>query len=107
MLEATESLLPILFQREQPRVMCVGFQQDSLDELCRLLESLGVIPAERILASARTIHAGTYLGRGKIDEIKNRLEETKMEALMVDVELSPNQLKNLEKAMGVPVLDRP
>jgi GTP-binding protein HflX len=107
MLDATESLLPLLNQGKDAKVLCVGYEDESLDELDRLLTTLGVKPIERILISSSRIHAATYIGQGKIDEIKATLERTLAQAVILDVELSPNQLRNLEKDLKLPILDRP
>jgi GTP-binding protein HflX len=57
--------------------------------------------------SSKRINPATYIGKGKIDEIKAVLETGKFHAVIVDVELSPNQLRNLEKELGKAILDRP
>jgi GTP-binding protein HflX len=106
MLENTDSLLPVVMDGE-PEVVCVGFEKDSLDELSRLLATLGVKPTARIMVSSKRINPATYIGKGKIDEIKAVLETGKFHAVIVDVELSPNQLRNLEKELGKAILDRP
>jgi GTP-binding protein HflX len=107
MLENSESLLPIPKPGTQMKVLTVGFEKNSLDELDMLLSTLGVKPVGRLEAHVRRISPGTYIGKGKIEEIKLLLEEASAEAVIVDVELSPNQLRNLEKEIGKPVLDRP
>ena len=60
-----------------------------------------------MIATTRRINAATYIGKGKIDEVKDLMIEAKAEAVIVDVELSPNQLRNLEKDIEKPILDRP
>ena len=107
MLENTDSLLPIFNQKNQPQVICVGLEEESLDELDRLLSTLGVKPIARILASSRKINPATFIGKGKIEEIQVILEELKGDAVILDMELSPNQLRNLEAELKKPVLDRP
>jgi GTP-binding protein HflX len=79
----------------------------SLDELERLLTTLGVAPVGRVMTAARRINPATYIGAGKAEEVKNAVAALNAEAVIVDVELSPNQLRNLEKVIGKPVLDRP
>src|SRR4051794_32661145 len=109
MLESTESLLP-----NQPasghgrlNVVMAGFDENSLDELGQLLITLGVDPKIRIHCHAKKINPSTYIGKGKIDEIKLAIEKDEASAVILDVELSPNQLRNLEKEIGKPILDRP
>lgn len=108
MLESTESLLPAPSRpSEKLKVVCVGLEVESMNELDRLLTTLGAIPVTRILSGTRKINPATYVGSGKLDEIKQALELSGADAAIVDVELSPNQLRNVEKALGKPVLDRP
>lgn len=111
MLESESSLLPSASHpKDRLRVISVGFDEHgegSLDELERLLTTLGVAPAGRVMVSARRINPATYIGSGKAEEVKNALAALNAEAVIVDVELSPNQLRNLEKSIGKPVLDRP
>ena len=112
MLETDSSLLPwshasLGGAAPPPSVVSVGFENIQLDELDRLLTTLGVVPAGRILVSQRKIHPATYIGAGKIEEVKNAVVALNAQAVILDVELSPNQLRNLEKSLGLAVLDRP
>ncbi len=108
MLENTESLLPYQ-SGKKPKAITCGFESESLDELDRLLATLGVESAARILApnALKKINPATYIGEGKVAEVKTALEEHQAELVVLDVELSPNQLRNLEKAIGKAILDRP
>lgn len=107
MLETADSLLPLFNQVKEPSVVCVGFQDDSLDELGRLLTTLGLQASRRVIIASKRVNPATFVGSGKIDEIKAALEESQAHAVILDVELSPNQLRNLEKELKKPVLDRP
>lgn len=108
MLENTESLLPVLSEKERAKVLCIGFEEESLDELTRLLTTLGAVAVGKIQVGAhRRIHPATYIGQGKIDEAKVIIAEVGAQAVVLDVELSPNQLRNLEKEFNCPTVDRP
>jgi GTP-binding protein HflX len=110
MLENDDSLLPtrsVAINSAPLRAVSVGVEQESLNELERLLTTLGVSPVGRLLAPQRKIHAATYIGKGKIDEVKALVLELNADAVILDVELSPNQLRNLEAELGKPILDRP
>lgn len=107
MLESTESLLPNAPSGKTLSVVCVGEQEESLDELDRLLATLGARPAARVLFQARTLNPATYVGKGKLEEIKTTVESIGADAVVLDFELSPNQLRNIEKALDKPILDRP
>lgn len=112
MLENTESLLPALYSTGPSDsgkipVITVGLDNDSLDELDQLLTTLGVNPVSRVTVTLKKINPGTYIGKGKIDEIKDEIANTGAKSVILDVELSPNQLRNLEKEFEKPILDRP
>lgn len=110
MLEANESLLP-RSSRESGRdwleVICIGTEDHPLDELGRLLDTLGAKVAGSVIASTRKINPATYITRGKLEDAKRLLDATGADGVIVDVELSPNQLRNMEEFMGKPVTDRP
>ncbi len=107
MLENTESLLPGLSADGHSRVLCVGLEDESLNELDRLLTTLGIQPIERVLIASKRINPATYIGHGKLEEIQKLAAELSVKAVIFDVELSPNQLRNLEKELKLAILDRP
>jgi GTP-binding protein HflX len=81
-------------------------EEESLDELGRLLATLDVKPVNRLVMQIRRIHPATYAGQGKLEEIRSLCDAQEAEAVIFDVDLSPNQLRNAEKLIGKPVLDR-
>ena len=88
------------------RVILVGVQADdnedtekSLDELEELAQTAGAETVGRIIQNREQIHPGTYVGKGKLDEIKNLLWETDATGIICDDELSPAQLGNLQDAL--------
>ncbi len=87
--------------------MCVGTEDHPLDELVRLLDTLGTNVAGSVIASTRKISPSTYITQGKLEGVKSLLESTGADGVVVDVELSPNQLRNAEAFLGKPVIDRP
>ncbi|HAR41814.1 MAG TPA: GTPase HflX [Bdellovibrionales bacterium] len=107
MLDQYETLLPGKSSAKKLRVVTVGSDEESLNELDRLLNTLGVEPVGRVIATVRKINASTYFGKGKIDEARMKVECLKADALIVDVELSPNQLRNIEAEIKKAILDRP
>jgi len=78
----------------------------------RLEEALGLAVAIRIdliggeLVPLRTIRPSTYLGQGKLDEIKEQVKEQELDLLVFDCELTPIQQRNLERSLKVKVIDR-
>jgi GTP-binding protein HflX len=107
MLESTESLLPAPAPGKMLKAFCLGMENESMDELSRLLTTLGAETAGRIQTQLKKIHPATYFGQGKLTEVKAELERLEADAAIIDVELSPNQLRNVEKFIGKPVIDRP
>ncbi len=79
---------------------------DSLDELARLAESVDVEVVGSVTQKLGHPHPSTYVGKGKLEEIKNLREELGYELVMIDGELTPAQQRNLERELDVMVLDR-
>ncbi|MEG2348913.1 MAG: GTPase HflX [Hungatella sp.] len=77
-----------------------------LDELCELVKTAGAITVDRMIQNRERIHPGTYLGKGKIEEVKERIWELEATGVICDDELSPAQLRNLENALDTKVMDR-
>ena len=71
-----------------------------------LAQTAGAETVGRIIQNREQIHPGTYVGKGKLDEIKNLLWETDATGIICDDELSPAQLGNLQDALDTKVMDR-
>lgn len=80
--------------------------QESLDELACLLETAGGQEVKRIMQRLPHADSRTYVGSGKLDEIKTYQNALDVDFIVVDDELTPTQLRNLEKAVGCRILDR-
>ncbi|WP_077610449.1 GTPase HflX [Clostridium sp. Marseille-P2415] len=78
----------------------------SLDELEELVKTAGAVAVDKMIQNRERIHPGTYLGKGKIQEIKDRLRELDATGVVCDDELSPAQMRNLEEALDIKVMDR-
>ena len=78
----------------------------SLDELEELAQTAGAVPIARIVQNREAVHPGTYLGKGKILEVRELLADTGATGVICDDELSPAQLRNLEDALDTKVMDR-
>lgn len=78
----------------------------SLDELAELVDTAGAITVGRLVQNREAVHNGTYIGKGKIDELRLLIEETGADAIVTDDELSPAQMRNLEDLLGVKICDR-
>ncbi|HEV2065245.1 MAG TPA: GTPase HflX, partial [Thermomicrobiales bacterium] len=79
---------------------------DSLDELARLAESVDVEVVGSVTQRLAHPHPATYVGKGKLEEIKSLREELGYELVMIDGELTPAQQRNLERDLDVMVVDR-
>ena len=104
---------PYDMKEMEERVILVGVQEsfsedveESLDELEELCETAGAQVAGRVIQNREKIHPGTYVGKGKIDEIALLMEELDATGIVCDDELSPAQLNNLEKELDCKVMDR-
>ena len=78
----------------------------SLNELAELVDTAGGEAVAFIYQNRESIHPGSYVGSGKIIEIKEALFEYDAVGVVCDDELSPSQIRNLEEALSVTVLDR-
>ncbi len=79
---------------------------DPLDELGLLAKTAGVKEAGRIIQRRRKPDGSTFLGSGKATEVGALAKEQQAEVVILDVDLSPGQIKNLEKILGIRVVDR-
>lgn len=80
--------------------------QDSIEELKELVKTAGGETAGVIIQRRERMHPGTYVGKGKIEEIRELLYETHATGIICDDELSPAQLRNLTDLLEVKVMDR-
>ncbi|MDL2295273.1 GTPase HflX [Lachnospiraceae bacterium OttesenSCG-928-E19] len=99
--------------KETERVILVGVcaedgddTQMSLDELEELAKTAGAMTVGRIIQNRERVHPTTYVGKGKLDEIKDIIWETEATGIICDDELSPIQIRNLEEALDVKIMDR-
>jgi GTP-binding protein HflX len=80
---------------------------ESLDELARLSETAGLEVVGRVVQSLREgIHPATFIGTGKVTAVKEQCVEADARTVIFDDDLSPAQQRNLEKALGLKVIDR-
>lgn len=80
--------------------------EECLDELEELAQTAGAIVLAKIIQNRESIHPGTYIGKGKIQEIKEMIVELGATGVVCDDELSPAQINNLEEELEVKVIDR-
>lgn len=80
--------------------------EESAEELRELVKTAGAETVEVVIQNRENIHPGTYLGKGKIQELKEMVWESGATGVVCDDELSPAQLKNLEDALDTKVMDR-
>ena len=79
---------------------------DSVEELSELVDTAGGRTVGTVIQNREKIHSATYIGKGKIEEVRQLILETDATGVVCDDELSPMQLKNLEDALQTVVLDR-
>ena len=80
--------------------------RDELAELKELLRTAGVAVAGEVVQRRQHPDPNAYFGKGKLDELKAAVAESGANLVAVDDELLPRQERNLEQAVGVPVVDR-
>ena len=80
--------------------------ESSLDELCELVKSAGAEPVMTVLQKLDRPETATFVGTGKLEEIKEICSQYEIDLIVCDSELSPTQIKTLEKATDVRTIDR-
>ena len=94
--------------RARQRALCIAVSpaEPDLAELRELLRTAGVASMGELVQRRQTPDPDTYFGKGKLDELKRAIKEQDANLVAVDDELVPRQERNLEEAVGVPVIDR-
>ncbi len=97
----------------EERVLLIGIGtgegddvESSLAELAQLVETAGAVTVGQVVQNRESVHPATYLGKGKLEEVKWQIWETEATGVVCDDELSPAQLRNLEKALETKIMDR-
>ncbi len=100
-------------EEKEERVILVGVSEhdgddaeDSLAELEELVKTAGAAAVAAVIQRREQIHPGTYVGRGKVEEIAEMIEEAGATGIVCDDELSPAQLKNLKEDLNIKIMDR-
>ena len=100
-------------KEQEERFVLVGVASGVSDDTARSLEELeelaataGAATVGKIIQNRESVHPGTYIGKGKIEEVRLLALETGATGVVCDDELTPAQLKNLEDALQMKVLDR-
>lgn len=78
----------------------------SLQELKELVDTAGGVTVDQVIQNREKVHLGTYLGKGKLEELRQRVWELEATGIVCDDELSPAQLRNMEEALKTKVMDR-
>ena len=96
--------------RARQRAFLIGVFPDGgeeqLAELRELLRTAGVAGVGELVQRRDHPHPNTYLGPGKLDELRDEIARSDANLVACDDELSPRQERNLESALGIPVIDR-
>ena len=97
----------------EERVILVGVQEnngedteESLQELAELARTAGAETVGSLIQNREAIHPGTYIGKGKIEELRAMADILDATGIVCDDELSPAQLRNLEQELDMKVMDR-
>ena len=100
-------------ERLQERVILLGISlqddretRESLEELEELAKTAGAVTVGMEIQNREAPHPGTYIGKGKIQEVKGKILETDATGVICDDELSPAQMRNLEQELDCKVMDR-
>ena len=98
---------------EQERVILVGVELDpaddcekSLEELSELAKTAGAVTVGKMIQPRDSFHPATYIGKGKLEELRAMIQELGATGIICDDELSPAQLRNLEDVLDTKIMDR-
>ena len=80
--------------------------EQSLDELGELVKTAGAEVAGQMIQLRDAVHPGTYIGSGKLDELKWLVWEKEADGIVCDDELSPSQINNMEEVLDCKIMDR-
>ena len=83
-----------------------GIVPGDLEELAALADSAGAEAVARVVQNRKDPDPATFIGRGKLDELHHEVHARRADAVILDQELTPGQLRNLEERLGVKVIDR-
>lgn len=101
-LDPERAVLVGVITKDQTEEMAMEY----IDELEFLAETSGAVTIKKFLQRVDIPNSKTYIGSGKIDEIKAYIDEHNIDVAIFDDELSPSQLRNIERAFGIKILDR-
>lgn len=104
---------PIKIEDIEEKVILVGVSlndgddtEDSLLELAELVKTAGAQVVGTAIQSRESIHPGTYVGTGKLQELRQMIEEFEATGIVCDDELTPAQIRNIEDVLDTKVMDR-
>jgi GTP-binding protein HflX len=97
---------PAVWERAILVGLAQGGDEETLDELDRLARAAGAEPVGRVVQARSAPDPATFVGRGKVAEIRDVAHAASADVVLFDDELSPGQLRNLEERLGTKVLDR-
>lgn len=80
--------------------------EEYLEELAFLVETAGGLPIKKVIQNIQFPDPKTYLGSGKLNDVKEYIEENKIDIAVFDDELSPSQIRNIEAVLKCKILDR-
>lgn len=105
----------LLTRPEQERAVLVGLcikphrkedTESQVQELALLAESAGAIPVKQFIQQLPRPNPATFVGKGLVEQIKEYIEENQVDTLIFDDELSPSQVRNIERELNRKVIDR-
>ena len=98
---------------EQENVVLVGVElnplddcEKSLEELAELAKTAGAVTVGKMIQPRDSFHPATYIGKGKLEELRLMIDELGATGIICDDELSPAQLRNLEDVLNTKIMDR-
>ena len=100
--ELNSALLVGIYMTKEDKHVC----NEHLAELASLVDTMGMMSVAEVGCPIKKLDAGTYIGKGKLEELCEMAKDLGVDCIVFDDEISPNQQKNLEETFKIPVLDR-
>jgi GTPase len=100
--DCKKAILVGIYKSKEEKIL----SQEHLDELQSLASTYGLTTIHKILAPIKKVESSTYLGSGKVTEIKEITEEIDADIVIFDIDIAPHQQRNLEKEIKKVIIDR-
>ena len=106
-----DRMIETIEEKERALVVGANINQDphfheSLEELKNLALACDIEPVAEVVQNLKRINPVFYIGSGKIEEIRDQIDQEEIDVLIFEDELTPSQIRNLSKQLKIEIIDR-